>query len=153
MRKIVTLPAGSAHPVREETRTRTREYAGCAVQTDDEGFLLDGSQWTPDVGEEIARETGVWPLTEEHWSVITFCREDAAREGRPPGLRRIAKHTGLDMKSLHRLFGNGAARLAVRIAGLPKGPDAPGRRRNLGDGFLRQEGRSTDHSHPTTDTN
>src|SRR6266540_6650736 len=109
MRKIVTPGAGSdagrprrrrpsAHPVREETRTRTREYAGCAVQTDDEGFLLDGSQWTPDVGEEIARETGVWPLTEEHWSVITFCREDAAREGRPPGLRRIAKHTGLDMK-------------------------------------------------------
>jgi dissimilatory sulfite reductase related protein len=131
---------------------RTREYAGCAVQTDDEGFLLDGSQWTPDVGEEIAREAGIWPLTEEHWSVITFCREDAAREGRPPGLRRIAKHTGVRMKSLHRLFGNGA-RLAVRIAGLPKGPDAPGRTRNLGDGFLRQESRSTDRFHPTTYTN
>ncbi len=112
---------------------RTREYAGCAVQIDDEGFLLDGSQWTPDLAEEIAREAGVCPLTEEHWTVITFCREDAAREGRPPGLRRIAKNTGVDMRSLHRLFPSGAGRLAVRIAGLPKGPAAPGSRRNLGD--------------------
>ena len=131
---------------------RTREYAGCAIQTDDQGFLLDGSQWTPDVGEEIAREAGVWPLTEEHWTVITFCREDAAREGRPPGLRRIAKHAGVDMKSLHRLFGNGAARLAVRIAGLPKGPGAPGRTRNLGDGSGRRAGAQITFSPPPTRT-
>jgi TusE/DsrC/DsvC family sulfur relay protein len=104
---------------------RTREYAGSAVQTDDEGFLLDGSQWTPDVGQEIARELGVWPLTEEHWSVIAFCREDAAREGRSPQARRIAKHTGVDGESLCRLFPDGVARLAARIAGLPKGPDVP----------------------------
>ena len=129
---------------------RTREYARRAVQTDDDGFLLDGSQWTPDVAEEIARELGVWPLTEEHWSVITFCREDAAREGRSPGIRRIAKYSGVHMKSLDRLFPNGAGKLAARIAGLPGGPGAAGPGRDPANGILRQERRSTDHFLPGT---
>ena len=98
----------------------TREYAGRSVQTNDEGFLLDSSQWTREVGEEIAREVGVWPLTEKHWTVITFCREDAVREGQPPGMRRIAKNSGVDMKSLYQLFPKGPGKLAARIAGLPK---------------------------------
>ena len=97
-----------------------REYAGVAVQTNEEGFLLDSSQWNPQVGEEIAREVGVWPLSEKHWNVITFCREDAAREGQPPGMRRIAKNSGVDMKSLYQLFPKGPGKLAARIAGLPK---------------------------------
>ena len=97
-----------------------REYAGVAVEVNDEGFLLDSSQWTPQVGEEIAREVGVWPMTEKHWNVITFCREDAAREGQPPGMRRIAKNSGVDMKALYQLFPKGPGKLAARIAGLPK---------------------------------
>lgn len=97
-----------------------REYAGLSVQINDEGFLTDSSQWTPPVGEAIAREVGVWPLTEKHWSVIHFCREDAAREGQPPGMRRIARNSGVDMKSLYQLFPKGPGKLAARIAGLPK---------------------------------
>lgn len=98
----------------------TREYSGLAVQTNDEGFLIDSSQWTPQVGEEIAREVGIWPLTERHWNVLTYCREDAAREGQSPGMRRIAKNSGVDMKSLYQLFPKGPGKLAARIAGLPK---------------------------------
>jgi len=98
----------------------TREYAGLAVQTNDEGFLTDSAEWTPQVGEAIAHEVGVWPLSERHWNVIGFCREDAAREGQPPGLRRIAKISGVDMKSLYQLFPKGPGKLAARIAGLPK---------------------------------
>jgi tRNA 2-thiouridine synthesizing protein E len=96
------------------------EYAGLAVEINEEGFLLDGSQWTPQIGEEIARQVGVWPLTERHWNVITFCREDSAREGQSPGMRRIAKNSGVDMKSLYQLFPRGPGKLAARIAGLPK---------------------------------
>ncbi len=98
----------------------TRDYAGVSIQTNEEGFMTDSSQWTPQVGEAIAREVGVWPLSEEHWSVITFCREDAAREGQSPGLRRIAKNSGVDMKALYQLFPRGPGKLAARIAGLPK---------------------------------
>ena len=98
----------------------TREYAGQTVRTNEEGFLVDSSEWTREVGEAIAAETGVWPLTERHWTVIAYCREDAAREGQPPGLRRIAKNSGVDMKTLYQLFPKGPGKLAARIAGLPK---------------------------------
>jgi TusE/DsrC/DsvC family sulfur relay protein len=96
-----------------------REYAGHAVDVNDEGFLVDSTQWTPEVAGEIAREVGL-TLTPRHWQVIAFCREDAAREGTPPGLRRIAKLSGVDMKELYQLFPKGPGKLAARIAGLPK---------------------------------
>ena len=36
----------------------TRDYAGVPIQTNEEGFMTDSSQWTPQVGEAIAREAG-----------------------------------------------------------------------------------------------
>jgi len=96
-----------------------REYAGHSVDVNEEGFLVDSSQWTPAIAEEIAREVGL-TLTPRHWQVIAFCREDAAREGTPPGLRRIAKLSGVDTKELYAMFPKGPGKLAARIAGLPK---------------------------------
>ena len=96
-----------------------REYAGHSVDVNEEGFLVDSSQWTPEIAEEIAREVGL-TLTPRHWQVIAFCREDAAREGTPPGLRRIAKLSGVDTKELYAMFPKGPGKLAARIAGLPK---------------------------------
>ena len=96
-----------------------RNYGGATVTVNDEGFLTDSTQWTPAIAEAIAGETGV-KLNEKAWQVISFCREDAAREGAPPGLRRIAKLSGVDMKELYQLFPKGPGKLAARIAGLPK---------------------------------
>ena len=96
-----------------------REYRGRQVDVNDEGFLTDATQWTPDVGEAIADELGL-QLTPEHWKVIAFCREDAAREGQPPGLRRISKLSGVGTKELYTLFPKGPGKLAARVAGLPK---------------------------------
>jgi len=93
---------------------------GHRVTVNEEGFLLDRQQWTPQLAEVLARRAGIEPLTERHWKVITFCREDAAREGQPPGLRRIAKLSGVDMKELYQLFPKGPGKLAAQIAGLPK---------------------------------
>jgi tRNA 2-thiouridine synthesizing protein E len=90
------------------------------VEITDEGFLTDSSQWTPEVGEAIAAQVGVDSLTAEHWKVITFCRDDAAKEGQAPGLRRISKLSGVGTKDLYRLFPKGPGKLAARIAGLPK---------------------------------
>ena len=95
------------------------ECAGHNVDVNEEGFLTDSAQWTPEVAEAIAAELGM-VLTEEHWTVITFCREDAAREGQSPGLRRISKLSGVTTKDLYRLFPKGPGKLAARISGLPK---------------------------------
>lgn len=96
-----------------------RQYNGRSVEVTDEGFLVDASQWTAEVAEAIAQELGL-RLTDRHWQVIWFCREDAAREGQPPGLRRIAKLSGVSMKELYELFPTGPGKLAARLAGLPK---------------------------------
>ncbi len=96
-----------------------REYRGHQVDVNEEGFLTNAAQWTPDIGEAIAAELGI-ALSPEHWKVIAFCREDAAREGQPPGVRRIAKLSGVGTKELYALFPRGPGKLAARIAGLPK---------------------------------
>ena len=98
----------------------TLEVNGHTVELNDEGFLLDASQWTTEVGEALAAEVGIDPLSDKHWQVITFCREDAAREGQPPGLRRISKLSGVGMKDLYKLFPKGPGKLAARVSGLPK---------------------------------
>jgi tRNA 2-thiouridine synthesizing protein E len=99
---------------------QAREYAGRRVDINEEGFLLDSDQWTPEVAESIAVEVGVGPLSDKHWQVISFCREDAAAQGQAPGLRRIAKQSGVTMKELYKLFPKGPGKLAARISGLPK---------------------------------
>ena len=96
-----------------------KTYAGKNVEVNAEGFLLDSSQWTPEVAQDIAKETGI-NLGDTHWKVLGFCREDAAREGQSPGVRRIAKLSGVPMKELYELFPKGPGKLAARIAGLPK---------------------------------
>lgn len=96
-----------------------RTYAGTQVEVNDEGFLVDKAQWTPAIAEEIARESGI-SLSERHWQVVTFCREDDAREGQAPGLRRVSKLSGVETRELYKLFPRGPGKLAAKIAGLPK---------------------------------
>ncbi|MBI5508745.1 MAG: TusE/DsrC/DsvC family sulfur relay protein [Deltaproteobacteria bacterium] len=86
---------------------------------DVDGFLCDSAQWTPALAEALAREVGM-TLTPEHWQVLTFCREDFARQGVSPGVRRVAQLSGIDMKALYRLFPKGPGKLAAKLAGIPK---------------------------------
>ena len=96
------------------------EYAGQTIEVNEEGFLVDSNQWTPEIAEELAQEVGIADLSEQHWKVITFCREDAAREGQAPGLRRITKKSDVTMKEIYQLFPKGPGKLAARISGLAK---------------------------------
>jgi len=98
----------------------TRDYAGHTVHLNEEGFLVDSNEWTPEVAEGIAAEVGIQALSEQHWTVIGFCREDAAARGESPGLRRISKNSGVGMKDLYKLFPKGPGKLAARVSGLSK---------------------------------
>jgi tRNA 2-thiouridine synthesizing protein E len=94
-------------------------YAGRAVPVDEDGFLTDSSQWTPDIAEAIAAEVGIATLTPEHWTVLALCREEMAQRGFPPCLNRISQLTGLREVLLGQLFPGKPGPLAARIAGLP----------------------------------
>ena len=99
------------------------EYAGHQVEVNEEGFLVDAAQWNREVGEAIAAEAGIGPLTDKHWQVIDFCRSDTEAQGQSPGLRRISKLSGVTMKELYQLFPKGPGKLAAKVSGLhkPKG--------------------------------
>ena len=90
------------------------------IEFNEEGFLVDSSQWSTELAETIAAEAGIGPLTEKHWQVIQFCRTDAAAQGEPPGLRRISKLSGVSMKELYSLFPKGPGKLAAKVSGLAK---------------------------------
>jgi tRNA 2-thiouridine synthesizing protein E len=98
----------------------TTTFAGIEVEVNDDGFLLNPDQWTPEIAAEIARDAGIDPLTEQHWEVIDFCRRDAAEKGEPPGVRRITKRTGVSMKEIYKLFPKGPGILVSKVSGLSK---------------------------------
>jgi tRNA 2-thiouridine synthesizing protein E len=93
------------------------------VQFDAEGFMTDPNQWTPEIAALLAREEGIDTLSDRHWMVIRFVRDEFAKSGQSPTLRTITKKSGIETKELYELFPKGPAKKVARIAGLgkPKG--------------------------------
>ena len=98
----------------------TITIANVALDTDAEGFLQKPEQWTPEIGEEIAREVGVGPLSERHWTVIRFMRDRFLTTGQAPSIRTLGRESGVPVKELYQLFPKGPAKLAAKIGGIPK---------------------------------
>lgn len=90
-----------------------------AVPTTEEGYLVQASDWTPELAEQLAQSSGI-ALTQRHWDVINFCRKDYEETGAAPGLRRITKKGGIPTKELYKLFPGGPGKLASKLSGLPK---------------------------------
>ena len=91
-------------------------------QVDGDGFLLDPYIWNEEVAVIFAQYDGIEELTEKHWAIIKFIRENWEKNGMAPMIRSICQFTGLKLKEIYQLFPLGPARGACRVAGLPK-PD------------------------------
>jgi len=98
----------------------TDTIAGIPIELNDEGFLVDPTQWNEDVAVELARREGIDPLTERHWQVIRFMRSEYETKGTGPTVRILGKTSGVPVKELYELFPKGPAKLAAKIAGIPK---------------------------------
>lgn len=98
----------------------TTMIGNVALDVDAEGFLQKPEQWNREIGEEIARNAGVWPLTDRHWQVIRFMREAFLATGQAPSIRTLGKESGVPVKELYQLFPKGPAKLAAKIGGIPK---------------------------------
>jgi TusE/DsrC/DsvC family sulfur relay protein len=94
--------------------------AGATIELNEEGFMTDSSQWNEDVAVELARREGIEPLTERHWVVIHFMRKEFFEKGTGPTVRMLGKTSGVSVKELYELFPKGPAKLAAKIAGIPK---------------------------------
>ena len=90
------------------------------VDLNDEGFFTDPSQWTEQMVPELARREGIDPLLPHHWKVIRFMRSEYLTKGTGPTVRMLGKTSGVPIKELYQLFPKGPAKIAARIAGIPK---------------------------------
>ncbi len=102
------------------------EVNGKCYDTDEEGYLLDLTQWTEEVAVEVAKREGV-PLNEQHWEVISFLRGYYEEFQIAPAVRVLIKALGKKLgpekgnsQYLYELFPYGPAKQACKIAGLPK---------------------------------
>ena len=91
-------------------------------KVDGDGFLLDPLIWNEEVANLFAKYDGIAELTEKHWAIINFIRQNWEEKGMAPMIRTICKITGVKLKDIYQLFPLGPARGACRVAGLPK-PD------------------------------
>jgi tRNA 2-thiouridine synthesizing protein E len=96
---------------------------GRELETDSEGYLLE-----PDFSDEIvpiiAAAEGI-VLTDDHWTVVRYLRDQYREHGHTPNFRNLLKALaellpGCDSKSLYELFPLGPAKQGAKVAGLPQ---------------------------------
>jgi TusE/DsrC/DsvC family sulfur relay protein len=98
----------------------TATYAGVNVDVNDQGFFEKPAQWTEAMAADIAKAEGIDELTEQHWRVLRTMRAEYAQNGTGPSVRALSKLSGVSTKELYELFPKGPAKLAAKIAGIPK---------------------------------
>lgn len=91
---------------------------GTNVKVNEEGYLLDFSQWNREVGEEIAQAEGI-TMTPRHWEVIEWL-QDQVKADKALSIRGIKKSGVLDIKEFYALFPGGPLKISTKIAGVPK---------------------------------
>jgi tRNA 2-thiouridine synthesizing protein E len=102
------------------------EVKGRTIETDEEGYLVNLSDWNEDVAAAIAQQENV-EMSPNHWEVVNFLRQYYDEYQIAPAVRVLTKAIGKQLgeekgnsKYLYELFPYGPAKQACKIAGLPK---------------------------------
>jgi len=95
-----------------------KTIAGQSIEVNDEGYMVDASQWTKEVAAELAKEEGI-ELTDKHYEVLEFLR-NANEKGETLTIRRVGKSGIVDIKGLYQLFPGGPLKYSSKFAGIPK---------------------------------
>lgn len=104
----------------------TLNVAGHSLALDKDGYLTDLQEWSEEVAEALARREEL-ELSAEHWEILYLLRDFYAEFQLSPATRPLIKYAALKLgpekgNSLHlnRLFKGTPAKLAAKLAGLPK---------------------------------
>lgn len=102
------------------------EVAGKSIETDEEGYLVNLSDWTEEIALKLAEGENL-DMDENRWEVVNFLREYYNEYQIAPAVRVLTKAIGKKLgkdkgnsKYLYELFPYGPAKQACKIAGLPK---------------------------------
>jgi tRNA 2-thiouridine synthesizing protein E len=96
------------------------------IAFDKEGFVVDLNHWDEKVATILASNENI-KLTPQHWEVIIALREFYSRYQLSPAMRPLVKYLKQqlnkpDLNSIYllTLFPGSPAKIAAKIAGLPK---------------------------------
>lgn len=92
--------------------------AGNSVKIDEDGFLMDQSQWNEDVARALAAEDEL-ELTDKHFEVLNFLRK-TVNDGETLTIRKVGNSGIVDIKQFYALFPKGPLKMSSKYAGLPK---------------------------------
>jgi tRNA 2-thiouridine synthesizing protein E len=97
----------------------TATIAGKEVHVNDEGFLTEYDEWSEDIAAELAKNIDV-EMTDEHWKLIKWLREDYKEKGETATTRRVQTVGGWPTKQQFTMFPKKPAKKMAYIAGVPK---------------------------------
>ena len=99
---------------------------GCRLALDKDGYLLDLADWSEATAQALAQREGI-SLSAEHWEILwlvpSFYDEFQLSPANRPLIKFIAVKLGPEKGNslnLNRLFNGTPAKLAAKLAGLPK---------------------------------
>lgn len=99
---------------------------GHSLPLDKDGYLADLNDWSDVAAEALAHNEGIH-LTPEHWEILLLLREFYGEFQLSPANRPLIKYVAQKLgtekgSSLHLnlLFKGTPAKLAAKLAGLPK---------------------------------
>jgi TusE/DsrC/DsvC family sulfur relay protein len=102
-----------------EVQKKTRVIAGKEYLFDKENFLYRPQDWTEELAEALAAESGIEKMSDDQWRLVRFLREYYFYNGRAPLNRDLKASLGMTVMELECLFPGGIRRVARRVAGLP----------------------------------
>lgn len=103
------------------------EFNGQSIDTTSTGFIVNLDDWSEDLARAMAAAESIGELSEKHWDVINYLREEyfENRENQP-NTRAIIKAMSdkwgekVSQKELYDLFPMDPSKQGGRIAGLPE---------------------------------
>jgi TusE/DsrC/DsvC family sulfur relay protein len=88
-------------------------------ERDGDGYLIDMSQWTPEIGRAMAEADRV-ELDDTKWQHILKAREYFEEQSVVPPIRKFSKYCGEDQKAMFKLWMTGPMKPITKYGGLPK---------------------------------
>jgi dissimilatory sulfite reductase related protein len=88
------------------------------IEVNEEGFMINFSQWNKEIGEELAKEALI-ELSPRHWQIIDYIQDEYRKEV-PLSIRKIGKSGVVDIKEFYALFPKAPLKTVTKIAGVPK---------------------------------
>ncbi len=86
---------------------------------DGDGYLVDMSEWTPEIGRAMAEDDG-YELNEKKWQQILKAREYYEEFNTVPPIRKFAKYIEEDQKDVFELWMTGPMKPITKYGGMPK---------------------------------